>query len=356
MAKGEVELIKLVDKARANLIPIEVHLELTYNCNLRCKHCYITDYHSNDLDTGQWKLIIQELQEAGTLFLTFTGGEPFLREDIIELANYAKKLHFGFVFNTNGIYITPQIADAIKELAPYYVQVSIYGAVPEIHDQVTGVKGSFKKSINAIHYLRERRVPTSITTAVMKDNVHEVLRVKELATQLGASFYIGSRILPKRDQKPLGVQTSCNKICPESLQISDEDVISLAPDLFTAPEEDDLNSTITMGKKVIECGAGRNTCRISPEGDLYPCIIMPLKAGNVLKEGFSKLWYHSEVLNRLRKLANTPVPDCEGCELAKYCFRCLGTVVLEGRDFTDKSPQFCRKALAIKKFLAQRKQ
>src|SRR3990172_4107083 len=106
-ARTEPKFNKLFETTLARNLPVSAVLELTYECNLRCRHCYIVNQDRAVLGTSAIFSILDELAEAGTLFLAFTGGEILLREDFFDVAEYAKRKHFALSILTNGTKVTP---------------------------------------------------------------------------------------------------------------------------------------------------------------------------------------------------------------------------------------------------------
>ena len=137
----------LREKAIEQKIPIAVHLDLTYRCNLDCIHCYIVKQDRPELSTKEVKNILKQLAEAKTLYLTLSGGEILIREDFFEIISYARKLGFSLRLLTNGVLIDEKTADGIASLYPELVAISLYSANPETHDKITNRYGSFDKTI-----------------------------------------------------------------------------------------------------------------------------------------------------------------------------------------------------------------
>ena len=124
----------LTKKAAREKIPLVCHFDLTYQCNLNCIHCYVVREDRPELSTSEIKDILGQLAQVGTLYLTFSGGEIFTREDFFQIAEYARKLHFALRLMTNGTLIDEQVADRVAALYPDQVSVSIYSTTPEIHN------------------------------------------------------------------------------------------------------------------------------------------------------------------------------------------------------------------------------
>jgi MoaA/NifB/PqqE/SkfB family radical SAM enzyme len=138
-----------------------VHWELTYRCNQRCSHCYLDVLSPNarvsdELTTAECLRIVDDLAAAGALNLALSGGEPFLRRDLFHIAAYARSKGFLLRIFSNGLLITPALADRMAALHPYAVEVSLYGADAQTHDAITSRPGSFGRTVRALRLLRER--------------------------------------------------------------------------------------------------------------------------------------------------------------------------------------------------------
>ncbi|MDI6841163.1 MAG: radical SAM protein [bacterium] len=345
--KAEV-FTSFVKKVYDNLIPFEVLLELTYRCNLKCIHCWVGEPPGEELTTEEWKNILNQLADAGTFSISFTGGEPFLRDDWLELSLYAKKLHFAISFLTNGTLITPAIAKALKDVNPVNVEVSLHGATPETHDQITQVKGSFKKVINAIHYLREEKIHVVASTRIMNVNFQEVPYLDKLIKELGIVGGMGYAITPPHTSEEQ------IKRPVEKIRISLHQFSCIFPFIYP-----DISKTIRRrleikpfcNNNIFNCGAGISVVLISPKGDVYPCTVLHLKAGSLRLESFKEIWTQSELLLQLRELRNTPSPICSNCDLSFYCSRCPGLALLEGKDIGEPPDGTCERAALVKEKL-----
>jgi len=132
---------QIIDRSVAAGIPLSVHVDLTMRCNERCVHCYRVVETRPELTTGEVKTLLAELARAGTLYLTLSGGEIFLRRDLFELIAEAKRLRFDLRLKTNALLVTEARARQLRELGVRQVDVSIYSADPDVHDAVTQIPG-----------------------------------------------------------------------------------------------------------------------------------------------------------------------------------------------------------------------
>ena len=141
------------DRAFADGVPLAVHFDLTYRCNERCVHCYLDHDDHGEMTTVEVRDVLDQLAAAGTLFLTFSGGELLLRRDFFELLAYARQLRFDVKVKTNAMLVGVKEAARIRELGVRQVQVSVYSHRPEVHDAITKVRGSLRRTVKAIRFL-----------------------------------------------------------------------------------------------------------------------------------------------------------------------------------------------------------
>jgi len=129
-------------------VPLDASVELTHRCNLRCVHCYLGDqkeirrHRRDELSTDAVKTLLDELAAAGTLNLTFTGGDPMVRKDFCTLYEYAVRKGFLITVFCDGALITPAVREVFARYRPRKVEVSVYGATRETYERITQVAGS----------------------------------------------------------------------------------------------------------------------------------------------------------------------------------------------------------------------
>ena len=182
-------------------IPFSVLIEVTHRCNLKCTHCYLdlADRSAipKELSLEEIKDILDQLADAGTFSVIFTGGEVFLRKDFLDMVAYARSKNISVRILTNGTLITERIANALQELSPTSVEISVLGGNRDTHEQITAIPKSYNRAISALKLLRERGIHTVMKTPLMKQNVREYQEIKALAEELGASSRMDPTISPK---------------------------------------------------------------------------------------------------------------------------------------------------------------
>ena len=320
-------------------IPLSVQLDLTYRCNERCVHCYLDHDDHGEMTTPEIRSLLDQLAEAGVFFLTMSGGEILLRKDFFEILEYARALLFCVKLKTNAILIRERQADRIRSLGVDSIQISIYSHRAEIHDAITKVPGSLKRSVDAIRFLKAQGLKVIIANVLMLQNIQDYPGVKALAADLGVAFTIDPTITPRMDGDRSILSLNINQ---DSLQkvFRDEALVGDVEEFCAPPkqaDEDDLDG--------LPCSAGHSACYVSPYGDVYPCVQFPLPSGNVRRTPFLNIWRDSDQLNEVRSIKTRDLPSCSQCVHVVGCTRCPGLAYMEG-NMRGPSSQDCEKSFA----------
>ena len=320
-------------------IPLSVQLDLTYRCNERCVHCYLDHDDHGEMTTPEIRSLLDQLAEAGVFFLTMSGGEILLRKDFFDILEYARALLFCVKLKTNAILIRERQADRIRSLGVDSIQISIYSHRPEIHDAITKVPGSLRRSVDAIRFLRAQGLKVIIANVLMLQNIHDYPGVKALAADLGVEFTIDPTITPRMDGDRSILSLNINQASLRQV-FRDEALVGNVEEFCAPPkqaDEDDLD--------VLPCSAGHSACYVSPYGDVYPCVQFPLPSGNVRRAPFLDIWRHSDQLNEVRSITARDLPSCSQCVHLAGCSRCPGLAYMEG-NMRGPSSQDCEKSFA----------
>src|SRR5579863_8158987 len=192
-------LAELNQKALVLGIPLSVHLDVTYRCNERCVHCYLDHDDHGEMTTAEIKDILNQLSDAGVFFLTLSGGEVLMRRDFFEIVEHARRLLLNVKMKSNGVMIREPQARRIRELGVEQVQISLYSHRPEIHDAITKLPGSFKRTVDAIRFLKSQGLKVVIANVLMASNLFDNTGVMALAKELGVPYTLDPTITPKMD-------------------------------------------------------------------------------------------------------------------------------------------------------------
>jgi AdoMet-dependent heme synthase len=332
-------LEEITAKALRLNVPLAVQLDITYRCNERCVHCYLDHHDHGEMTTSEILRLIEEMADAGVLTLTLSGGEIFLRKDLFEIVEHARRLTFCVKLKTNALLIGAREAARLRDLAVQEIQVSIYSHRPEVHDSITLVPGSLKRSLSAIRFLKAQDLKVVMANVLMRQNMSDYAAVKDLAEEIGVGFTLDPTITPMMDGNrsilSLGADAdTLRDVFRDSVVVGDVDEFCAIP---SDTGEVNLDSR--------PCSAGHTTCYVSPYGDVFPCVQFPLPTGNVRRERFVDIWRHSSEMNEVRSIRLKDLPTCSSCSHAGACTRCPGLAYMEG-NMRGASSQDCQKSFA----------
>ncbi len=334
-------------------LPVNAHFDLTYRCNERCIHCYLDHEDYGEMTTAEVRSVLDQLAEAGTLFLAFSGGEIFLRKDLFELLAYARKLHFDISLKTNALLVNEERAAQLRTLGVRRVQISIYSSDPAVHDAITQVPGSLARSLDAIPLLRRQGLQVKLACPLMRQNLLGYREVMNLAETLGVPYVLDLTITPmmngdrgtlalrNRGKELLAVLTDA-KLNTHSTAGCNEGGRTAGTGSLGSTTSSGLEGEQTY--EDIPCSAGHNSVYISPYGDVFPCVQLVMPASNLRRHSFADIWYGSGAMRRVRAVREHQLPDCAKCSIRSYCERCPGLAVMEGGDLLGAYERACELA------------
>lgn len=300
-----------------------VQIILTHKCNLRCCHCLLPSYRNQLLSTTDYKQIFGQLYLHGNEFVNFSGGEPFVRKDIIDIFKKAVQSGIDYGFNTNGTLIDQEKVDRLKEIPPNDISVSLYGHNQKLHELVTQSEGSFKKSLNAIKLFVNAGFSVTIKTMVTKFNVKHIGSIAKFVRDIGVNKIVfDSTIFRKND----GNETPL-KYRVDNYELKQFENSEYGKKLTYKPRK--LNSLL--------CNAGVTRIAIDSDGTVFPCSIFRLPIGNIKRQDLNSILEKSEELHRYLQYRVRDLPrECLNCEGLNYCKICPGLSYNEYSDYTKK--------------------
>ena len=288
--------------------PDAATLAITEKCNCRCFHCSAYRRKKEELSTYRWMRVIDELLKMGTYNITFTGGEPLLREDLYELIRHVDKRKAITQIFTNGYLLNEDVVEELVKSGLYSLQVSLDSPIAEEHDRLRGVNGLFKKAIEGIKIAREKGLLVGISSYID----HEGLKRGKIEKLISIAEKIGVNELTVFDLVPTG------KILHQNLFLTEEDRKTLIQIYVRENEKASgprvsimsfVNSPLGAG-----CFGGDFQIHITNSGEVTPCDFTPLTFGNVKKESLREIW---------RKIRKHPEYRCwrERCRMQNPTFR-----------------------------------
>lgn len=266
-----------------------------WHCNQKCLHCYAAGQPLSDtpeLTTAQWKEVLDRLRAANIPQVTFTGGEPTLRADLVELVDAAQ--WFVTRLNTNGRLLTPELCAGLYEASLDSVQVTLYSAEGNIHNQLVGVNG-FSDTVQGIRNAVAAGLIVSVNTPLCSLNTHyaETLR---FAHSLGVRYATCSGLIPSGSA--CGQESRATALTPEQLTDILRQAVDTAEELgmeldFTSPGWLDEETLHAMGLHLVpSCGACLSNMAVTPDGKVVPCQswLSDEPLGDLLHDDWADIW------------------------------------------------------------------
>ena len=324
-------------RASAGRVPLNGSIAMTNRCNLRCVHCYLGDERSprsaaRELDTAFWLSVIDQIAEAGCLNLLITGGEPYLRPDFAEVYTHAKRRGLLVTLFTNGTRFDEKLLRLFRELPPWFVEISLYGASKETYDEVTTVDGAYEKCLAGVDALVALGIRVGLKTVILRGNRQEVAAMREMASARGAGFRVDPAIFPTRE----------GDLSPIALRVPAADAVAIEMEdprrLKGTIDYYDRMKDVPAGDRLYSCMAGLTTFHIEPSGRLQPCLMVGDHGYDLRRGSFREGW---EALLGFRHLEAPPDWDCGTCERRSICGICPAQTSLETGSPARKAGYYC---------------
>jgi radical SAM protein with 4Fe4S-binding SPASM domain len=329
--------------------------EMTYRCNERCVHCFNPgaahleeqkpQRNTKELTTTEVIAMIDDAYSAGVFKVCLSGGEVLIRKDFFEIVAHIRSKRMSLTIYTNGLLLDDT---ALKRLASFYpslVGMSVYSAIPEIHDATTKVKDSHKRTIAALSQLNQLGIRTVVKAAMMNHAIQGWQLLKQLADDIGSFFQMDMQISAGND----GARE------PMSLNVNTyAELIALAltegSSIYVDPAKN--YSRLIKSKDLPVCGAGRSGLSVNPEGDVYTCVAFPMAIANTREQSIASQWQSShygqqnnQSDSRLSRWQNIKLKDYHECgthQRCQWCNKCPGMSFAESGDPLAASEVQCR--------------
>jgi radical SAM protein with 4Fe4S-binding SPASM domain len=358
--------------------PLQIHAPLlvvwnfTYNCNLSCKHCYSDagNLSKMELSTKEALNVVDQIADFGVTSLAFSGGEPLMRKDFFEIAGHAVASGLYVSLATNGILLNKANVKRLKEIGINYVEVSLDGSNPKTHDLFRGQTGAFNQALQGLRNCVDADLCTCLAVTATKNNLTEIPSVLALAENMGIQRFTLFNFVPTGrgrhivalDPSPQEREEVLNFLRKKLLDDPKIAILSTAPQLARVALQSQCWSA--QGDMIVPfahmeaakiskraqaladfiggCGAGRFYCAISPEGDVQPCVFLPITVGNLKTEKLEDIWFNSpvfKVLRDRRKLKGR----CGKCKFKFVCGGCRARAYSYHNDYLMSDPGCIRR-------------
>ncbi len=310
--------------------PMRILAEVTTRCNLHCRHCSISAGTSGeDMRKEDLFRIVDMLSEEGALNFDISGGEPFLRKDILDIVEKCCNTFYDVVIATNGTLIGREEAKNLAQFTNVQVHVSLDGHTAQLHDKFRGVEGTFDKALSGIRNLVSEGIYTRMGTTITKDSFNNIEKILHLADELGVKGinYDTVREVGRGEataEEAKKVMSWIKKM--EEIARKREDVA------FLVYERARREFTLR------DCGAGTTMWTVGPTGNVRPCATLGEKylvCGNLLKEDFHRI-FSRDPASIFSKTKSPCKEMCEGCKYVPHCNGCLCNGVVMYKKLKEK--------------------
>ncbi len=323
-----------------------LQIELLTACNESCIHCYIpksTRNNQNYLHSETIFNILDQAKEAGVLSISFTGGEPFLHKDFSSILRKARENDFIITILSNLTRISQDDIGFLKSLNIYNIQVSLYSMNPDIHDSITGLKNSFKKTTENIVHLKKAGIPIEVSCPIIKENKDCYVSVLEWCNQRSIKVYTDFNITAMTDFSKSNLVH----------RLSYEDLKHTLSDILKNDKKYNIFSIRTkqtiLNNQPVKFSAFKSIA-VSSLGKYIPDIGWnDFILGDIKNDILTDVWNNSEKLKFLRSLKYKTFPQCIECAASGYCTLCLSWNYYEnGGNIYNIPSNYCEMIFLIK--------
>jgi radical SAM protein with 4Fe4S-binding SPASM domain len=301
--------------------PPRLDLALTYRCNNNCYFCYTGGPRLvSELSTADWKKALEKIWESGVPQVVFTGGEPTLRDDLLELIESAQEFVTGLV--TNGRKLLPMSKD-LKRVSLDYVQVSLESHRPEVHDRMVGVTGAWMETTVGIRAAVASGLEVITNTTLTKDNLEYFPDLIEYGPDLGLKIMACNTLI-------CSGRGTCSK---KENGISSEDLKALMPRALEAAQKAGVRlewysptcykqfNPLEFGFGTKACSAAQYNLTIEPDGSVIPCQSwLKERVGNIITDPWPQIWNHPVNIGLREKTYLKDRKECKECEYVNQCY------------------------------------
>ena len=319
-----------------------VSWNVTNACNMYCAHCYRDAgcKAEDELSTVDAKKLLTEIKRAGFQIMIFSGGEPLMRPDILELVKFADSLGLFPVFGTNGTLITPQMAKDLKAAGARAMGISLDALDAEKHDKFRSFPGGWQGAVDGMKNCKAAGLPFQIHTTVMDWNAPELEDMIDFAVEIGARAHHFFFLVPtgraatieEESLRAEQYEDVLTRIMKKQQTVPIELKPTCAPQFLRIAAELGMKSRFHRG-----CLAGLSYCIISPKGKVQPCAYLKEYLGDVRETPFDEIWKNNPVLQKLRTMKYDG--GCGVCKYQRVCGGCRArAAIYHNGDYMAEEP------------------
>jgi len=329
--------------------PLEAMLEVTTACNASCAYCYMRqEPQHTDLSTSDMFRVIDKLDEAGIMFLGLSGGEPFIRKDILEILQYIfSKNIFKTTIISNGTLMNDEHVRFMLKHKLFFsiMRFSVFSHVREVHDAYVGVPGAYDTIIANALKLKAGGIPIIILLNVIQENLETFNESKKKFEAMGFIVLISflKEINNRHLYSLLKAQSSEEFFVKAFMELDHKDRIAHKEDFQKRTALKEINPGL--------CNGLTASITVEADGMLIPCAsFRRKKIGSILQgKSILQLLRESKDVCEIRSVDKSKLDGCKTCKYTNACDLCLGLSYSEHEDLYHRPEQFCNYINALRK-------
>jgi radical SAM protein with 4Fe4S-binding SPASM domain len=326
--------------------PRTVYWECTSKCNFQCVHCYSESGprgRTEKLPLSSVRDLMEELGRCGTEFLSIGGGEPLMYRELPHVVSSARAAGLEVEVTTNGSLAVPSRIARLQEAGLRFVQLSLDGATAETFESIRK-GGKFTQVVENAEHLADAFTLT-VSAVAVRENLSEIPALIDLAKKIGAAYFRVIPLMPSGRGRTASAPSAAQMRALHELVRERQRAESTIVVQFNENLVDPRRKNIPwMPEAHYGCPAGRTTCGIDADGNVYPCSFMQdarLIAGNVRDSTLAEIWRHSDVLRAVREVSQLEEP-CGTCTFLRTCRGgCRASAVLSSGGNLNASDPLC---------------
>lgn len=321
-------------------VPRVLAWELTRRCNLNCIHCRATasmEAPEGELTLDEYKALADNVASFSSPIIILTGGEPLLRPDLYEIADYVTNKGLRAAVSTNGTLVTEEVAKRLKEVGVNASSISIDGSTAAIHDDFRQQPGAFEASVRGMKIFKDAGLKVQVNTSLTRRNLHDLEPIHDLVKKLGADAWHVFMLVPTGRGGEAGqaelitaddYERTLNRIYEWNRDEAMEIKPTCAPQYYRILRQrakaDGIPVDVEhfgLNARTRGCLAGVGFGFVSYRGEVYPCGYYPILAGNIREKSFREIWEKSELMTKLRDFKGYG-GSCGKCGYIRVCGGC----------------------------------
>lgn len=334
---------RIHEQAAAHQRVIKAQLELTYRCNLHCRHCYTDPYNSKEFFPRELTLdeihrLLDEMQQIGIVWLNLTGGDIFMHPQFFEIYETAYRKGFLLQLYTNGTLFTKASIERLQQMPPFTIDISCHSVTEASFDWFTQVPGSYRAFVRGLELLKESSLQFSLKTKAMNWNTDEMPAIRQFVASFGQEFGFTTSLSPRLN----------GDLSSLSYRIAPDTIIALNGDRAAADANEERCNTSAdvfapTTDRLYRCGCGTDTIHINAWGELGTCTLQYERRLSLrvypLADAIEMLFRE---IRGLRYQGDSP---CRTCDIHTFCDKKPSDARWECGAAEDPIPYDCDVAL-----------